>query len=178
MTTTKQVDATKAPNPPPLDLGNLPTDFAKETKFGTPSDDDMGLLASLRSASSPWKERGETPAESLEALTKLRPFVQVAKVHGNQIGYVTIERDGPVPGAAYMRNIVVKPELRKKGIGHLLLNRALEVAREMNRKTLALRVDPANAPAVNFYRKAGFTTVATVVSKKSGKLRLLMSKEL
>ncbi len=48
----------------------------------------------------------------------------------------------------------------------------------MNRKTLALRVDPANAPAVNFYRKAGFTTVATVVSKKSGKLRLLMSKEL
>ena len=43
---------------------------------------------------------------------------------------------------------------------------------------LALRVDPANAPAVSFYRKAGFTTVATVVSKKSGKLRLLMSREI
>jgi len=48
----------------------------------------------------------------------------------------------------------------------------------MYRKTLALRVDPANAPAVAFYRKGGFTTVATVVSKKSGKLRLLMSREL
>jgi ribosomal-protein-alanine N-acetyltransferase len=31
---------------------------------------------------------------------------------------------------------------------------------------------------VNFYRKMNFTTVATVVSKKSGKLRLLMSREL
>ena len=91
---------------------------------------------------------------------------------------VTVERDGPVPGAAYMRNVVVKPELRKKGLGTMLLNQALQVARDMHRKTLALRVDPANAPAVSFYRKAGFTTVATVVSKKSGKLRLLMSREL
>ena len=177
MTTTKQVDSAKPANPPP-DLLSLPTDFQSHVKYATPTDDDMGLLAALRAASSPWKERGETPTESLDALTKLRPFVQVAKVDKNLIGYVTIERDGPVPGAAYMRNIVVKPELRKKGIGHLLLNRALEVARDMNRKTLALRVDPANAPAVSFYRKAGFTTVATVVSKKSGKLRLLMSREL
>jgi ribosomal-protein-alanine N-acetyltransferase len=77
-----------------------------------------------------------------------------------------------------MRNIVVKPELRRKSLGTLLLNHALGVARDMYRKTLALRVDPANAPAVSFYRHTGFTTVATVVSKKSGKLRLLMSKEL
>jgi len=94
------------------------------------------------------------------------------------IGYVTIERDGPVTGAAYMRNIVVKSELRRKGIGTLLLNHAIKVAKDLHRKTLALRVDPANAAAVSFYRKAGFTTVATVVSKKSGKLRLLMSREL
>jgi ribosomal-protein-alanine N-acetyltransferase len=39
-------------------------------------------------------------------------------------------------------------------------------------------VDPSNSAAVSFYRKEGFTTVATVVSKKSGKLRLLMSREL
>ena len=59
-----------------------------------------------------------------------------------------------------------------------MLEQGLSMARDMNRKTLALRVDPANGPAVSFYRKAGFTTVATVVSKKSGKLRLLMSREL
>jgi ribosomal-protein-alanine N-acetyltransferase len=79
-------------------------------------------------------------------------------------------------GAAYMRNIVVAfrphPWVGQENI------RPQSVAREMYRKTLALRVDPANAPAVAFYRKGGFTTVATVVSKKSGKLRLLMSREL
>jgi ribosomal-protein-alanine N-acetyltransferase len=94
------------------------------------------------------------------------------------LGYVTIERDGPVPGAAYLRNIVVKGELRMKGVGGVMLEKGLSVARDMNRKTLALRVDPANSMAVSFYRKNGFTTVATVVSKKSGKLRLLMSREL
>ncbi|MBK7857185.1 MAG: GNAT family N-acetyltransferase [Archangiaceae bacterium] len=138
----------------------------------------MQVLSGLRSASGPWKERGETPAESMEALTKLRPFISVGKIDSVVVGYVTVERDGPVPGASYMRNIVVKAELRKKGVGKQLLEQSLKVARDMNRKTLALRVDPANSSAVSFYRTNGFTTVATVVSKKSGKLRLLMSREL
>ncbi|MBI3183227.1 MAG: GNAT family N-acetyltransferase, partial [Myxococcales bacterium] len=171
--TQKRVE--KAPESAPLvlDLASLPSDLTASLKFSLPSDEDMLLLASLRAGSDPWKSRGETSEESLQALTKLRPFVQVAKVNGQLVGYVTIERDGPVPGAAYMRNIVVKPELRRRGLGLLVLNHGLTVARDMHRKTVALRVDPSNAAAVSFYRKAGFTTVATVVSKKSGKLRLL-----
>lgn len=177
MTTTNQVDTSKQPILP-IDDTKLPNDLTGQVKFATPTDEDMGQLAALRSGSAPWKDRHEKVEESLEALTKLRPFIQVGKYSGNLVGYVTIERDGPVPGAAYMRNIVVTAGLQKRGVGTQLLNRSLEVARDMNRKTLALRVDPANAPAVSFYRKAGFTTVATVVSKKSGKLRLLMSREL
>jgi ribosomal-protein-alanine N-acetyltransferase len=176
--TTRQTETAPQNLPPPIDLSKLPTDLAGQLKYGVPSDDDMLMLAAMRSGTSPWKERGETATESMEHLTKLRPFIQVCKVQGHTAGYVTIERDGPVPGAAYMRNIVVKPELRKRGVGKALLEHALHVAREMNRKTLALRVDPANAVAVSFYRTGGFTTVATVVSKKSGKLRLLMSREL
>lgn len=156
----------------------LPADLGTRLKFDVPTDEDMGVIASIRAGSSPWKERGETQAESLELLTKLRPNISVGKLETNIIGYVTIERDGPVPGAAYMRNIVVRSELRRKGVGLALLDQALKMARDMNRKTIALRVDPANASAVPFYRKHGFTTVATVVSKKNGKLRLLMSREL
>lgn len=177
--TMKQVDKMVEANAiPVLDLAQLPNDLAGALKYALPSDEDMAAVAALRSNSDPWKSRGETPEESLQALTKLRPFIQVAKLQNQPVGYVTVERDGPVPGAAYMRNIVVKPELRKKGVGTLLLNHAIQTARDMYRKTLALRVDPANDTAVSFYRKAGFTTVATVVSKKSGKLRLLMSREL
>jgi ribosomal-protein-alanine N-acetyltransferase len=163
---------------PVLDLASLPNDLTGAVKFNAPSDEDMGTVAALRAASEPWKSRGETQEDSLQALTQLRPYIHVGKLQNQVVGYVTVERDGPVPGAAYMRNIVVKPDLRKRGLGMVLLNQALQVARDMYRKTVALRVDPANAPAVSFYRKAGFTTVATVVSKKSGKLRLLMSREL
>ncbi|MEW5738010.1 MAG: GNAT family N-acetyltransferase [Myxococcota bacterium] len=173
--TDKQLEGKPSTTPPPV---TLPEDFKKQVKFGPPTDEDMNVLAQMRCGTDPWKSRGETQAESLEALTKLRPFLSVARLNNSNIGYITIERDGPVPGAAYLRNIVVKAELRQKGLGALVLDQGLAMAREMNRKTLALRVDPANAPAVAFYRKNGFTTVATVVSKKSGKLRLLMSREL
>src|SRR5256885_10784886 len=117
----------------------------------------MATLAAMRSGSGPWKDRGEAPAESMDALTKLRPYISVGKIETEVIGYVTVERDGPVPGASYMRNIVVKHDLRKKGLGKQLLEQSLKVARDMNRKTLALRVDPANASAVSFYRSNGVT---------------------
>ena len=177
--TMKRVDQSHDQGTPPvLDLTRLPNDFTGSLKFSAVTDEDLVPVATLRSVSDPWKGRSETVEQSLQAITKLRPFVQLAKYQNHIIGYVTVERDGPVAGAAYMRNIVVKPELRQKGIGTMLLNHALQVAKDLHRRTLALRVDPANAAAVSFYRKAGFTTVATVVSKKSGKLRLLMSREL
>jgi [ribosomal protein S18]-alanine N-acetyltransferase len=175
--TMKQVDPVAAAVPV-IDVASLPSDLNGAIKFAPAADADLPALASMRAGSDPWKSRGEKEPESLEAMTKLRPFAHVAKVQNQLVGYVTVERDGPVPGAAYMRNIVVKQELRRRAVGEALLNHAIQVARDMFRKTLALRVDPANAPAVSFYRKNGFTTVATVVSKKSGKLRLLMSREL
>jgi ribosomal-protein-alanine N-acetyltransferase len=175
----KRVDPTPEPSAlPPMDMANLPADLNASLKFAAAVDSDLSVVSQLRAASEPWQSRGESQEESLQALTKLRPFIHVARLHSDIVGYVTIERDGPVPGAAYMRNIVVKPELRRHGVGMALLNHSLQLARDMYRKTVALRVDPANAPAVSFYRKAGFTTVATVVSKKSGKLRLLMSREI
>lgn len=176
--TMKQVEEIKKTAFPPMEVANLPQDLGAGVKFSLPSDEDMNAVSSLRATSEPWAGRGETVDKSLEALTKLRPFIQVAKLESQVIGYVTVERDGPVQGAAYMRNIVVKPELRQRKLGTRLLGHAMQTARDMNRRTIALRVDPANGPAVSFYRTNGFTTVATVVSKKSGKLRLLMSREL
>lgn len=177
--TMKQVDpGAEVGAVPVLDPSSLPNDLNSAVKVSNPTDEDMGTVAALRAGSDPWKTRGEAQEESLQALTQLRPFLHVAKLQNQVVGYITVERDGPVPGAAYMRNIVVRPDLRKRGLGMVLLGHAMQVARDMYRKTIALRVDPANGPAVSFYRKAGFTTVATVVSKKSGKLRLLMSREL
>lgn len=162
---------------PMLDLADRP-DWSAQVKFGPVNDEDLAEAAQLRASSEPWKSRGETPEETLQALSKLRPFIQVGKLGKQVVAYVTIERDGPVPGAAYLRNIVVRNELRRKGLGTVALAHGLRMARDLHRRTVTLRVDPANSPAVSFYRHAGFTTVATVTSKRSGKLRLLMSKEL
>jgi [ribosomal protein S18]-alanine N-acetyltransferase len=175
----KQVDPAPGTSVAPiLDVTSLPSDLTGSLKFSPVTAADLPVVAALRHGSEPWRARGESLEDSLQALTKLQPFIQISKLHNHVVAYVTVERDGPVAGAAYMRNIVVKPELRRRGVGTMLLSHAFQVARDLHRKTLALRVDPANAAAVSFYRKAGFTTVATVVSKKSGKLRLLMSREL
>jgi [ribosomal protein S18]-alanine N-acetyltransferase len=163
---------------PILDPTKVPNDLKGQVKFTLATDADMSAVSALRAGSDPWKTRGETLEQATEALAKIRPFIHVGKLQTELVGYVSVERDGPVPGAAYMRNIVVKQELRGKGLGTLMLNHAVDVAKDMYRKTLALRVDPSNESAVTFYRNTGFTTVATVVSKKSGKLRLLMSREL
>jgi [ribosomal protein S18]-alanine N-acetyltransferase len=160
---------------PPVELGQ---EIVTRMKYSLPTDEDMVAVATLRAASEPWASRGETYESALESLTRLRPFIQIARLNERVVGYVTVERDGPVAGAAYMRNIVVTPELRQKKLGTTILEHAISVAKDMHRRTVALRVDPANGPAVSFYRTNGFTTVATVVSKKSGKLRLLMSREL
>ena len=83
---------------PVLDMANLPNDLAPSVKFSSPTDEDMASVAALRSSSEPWKSRGETVEESLKALTALRPFIHVAKVQNQVVGYVTVERDGPAFG--------------------------------------------------------------------------------
>lgn len=179
--TLKRVDQEQGPDKtavPVLEMAPEARGALEGLEMGPMRDEEFEAVATLRSSSEPWVSRGETHEQSVEALTKLRPFIHVARLKGDPVGYVTLERDGPVPGAAYMRNIVVKDALRREGLGRKLQDYALEAARDMFRKTLALRVDPSNGPAVAFYRNMGFTTVATVVSKKSGKLRLLMSREL
>jgi ribosomal-protein-alanine N-acetyltransferase len=97
---------------PPLDVASLPADLPGALKFAPLGETELQPVASLRGTSEPWAKRGETPEESLQAITQLRPFIHVARLQGQIVGYVTVERDGPVAGAAYMRNIVVKPELR------------------------------------------------------------------
>ena len=56
MTTTNQVDTSKQ-SAPPIDDTKLPNDLTGQVKFATPTDEDIGQLAALRSGSLPWKER-------------------------------------------------------------------------------------------------------------------------
>jgi len=145
-------------------------------KFGVPTSEELPVLAELF-VENVSLERSETP-EILAKLMRLRERLHVARTNGHILGFVTVEPDGPVRGAAYLRYLLVKPEFRRQGVGTALLQQAHKMALGISRSSLILRVDPSDEKAVAFVRKAGFTTVGALSSKKSGKLRLLMSCEL
>ncbi|MCL2626379.1 MAG: GNAT family N-acetyltransferase [Cystobacterineae bacterium] len=145
-------------------------------KFGLPTDEELPALARLYAANLPLSE--VEAQEMLEKLIRLRERIQVARANGQVLGFVTVEPNGPVRGTAFLRHLVVKPEYRRRGVGASLLKQAYGMALGMPRKSLLLRVDPSDEGVVTFVRKAGFMTVGALSSKKSGKLKLLMSHEL
>src|SRR5260370_35348245 len=103
----KQVDQPDDQSlPPVLDVTALRNDLAGAIKFSPVSAQEMPLVAALRAGSDPWRGRGENPEQSLQALAQLQPYVQVSRLQDHVVGYVTVERDGPVPGGAHQRQSV------------------------------------------------------------------------
>src|SRR5215470_12041663 len=81
--TMKRVETvTEQPTLPPLDVASLPADLPAALKFGPLGESDLQPVASLRGTSEPWAKRGETPEESLQAISQLRPFIHVARLQG------------------------------------------------------------------------------------------------
>jgi len=147
-------------------------------KYSEPTDEELPVLAELL-VSNASLEPSKTQ-EVLEKMVYLRHWMQLARSNsGHLLGFVSVEPNGPVPGAAYIRYLLVKPEFRRQGVGSCLLRQARHMALGIVRCTsLILRVDPSDGAAVAFVREAGFTTLGALSSKKSGKLRLLMTCEL
>lgn len=63
------------------------------------------------------------------------------------------------PDDTQITNIVTKKSERKRGIGSLLLDRLIEMTKEIGKDSISLEVNEINEPAINLYKKAGFETV-------------------
>jgi len=57
----------------------------------------------------------------------------------------------------WIENIRVSEKHQKKGIGKDLIGRALEISREKSVRILGLETQSTNYPAIQFYKKCGFT---------------------
>ncbi|WP_110926366.1 GNAT family N-acetyltransferase [Bacillus massiliglaciei] len=55
-----------------------------------------------------------------------------------------------------VERIYIKSAFQKAGIGRYLLNKAMELAKEQNKKTIWLGVWEKNEKAIAFYKKMGF----------------------
>lgn len=56
-------------------------------------------------------------------------------------------------------NIVVRKDMRNKGIGNILLNKLIELSKENKKNTIFLEVNSNNSVAIKLYEKNGFKKV-------------------
>ncbi len=80
----------------------------------------------------------------------------VAKVSDEIVGFAGIII---LPDDVEITNIVTKKTERKKGIGKLLLDKLIEMAKETKKETISLEVNEINIPAINLYKMFGFEEV-------------------
>ncbi len=80
----------------------------------------------------------------------------VAIENENIIGFAGIMI---LPDDIEITNIVTKKSDRKKGIGKLLLEKIIEMARETKREFISLEVNEKNIVAINLYEKFDFKKV-------------------
>ena len=80
----------------------------------------------------------------------------VAETQGIIVGYIGVWK---VLDEADITNVAVKEENRKQGIGQLLLNEAIGIARNEGIKDITLEVRKSNEFAILLYEKNGFKNV-------------------
>ena len=89
----------------------------------------------------------------------------VAKIDENIVGFAGVII---LPDDAEITNIVTRKDMRKKGIGKLLLDKLIQMAFEL-KKDISLEVNEENNAAINLYKKAGFEEIGIRKKYYNGK---------
>ncbi|MFY9292010.1 MAG: GNAT family N-acetyltransferase [Methylorubrum rhodinum] len=96
----------------------------------------------------------------LEQWVRCLPHTVVAAVDDEKVGYMFWEKTSQT---ATLASIHVKPDYRRRAIGHLLLARFEENAARLGCKTADLHVFEGN-PAIHFYEAAGYAVIGNAGS--------------
>ena len=96
------------------------------------------------------------------------PYVYILEEKNKSIGYVTIRIAGSMGEIGYLT--IIK-RYQGRGLGKLLLNKALSLCKQMKCKKMHLSVRQNNIHAINLYKKHGFETAG--INKRN---KLLMEK--
>ena len=114
-------------------------------------------------------ERKKYWLKKMPAITD-REFVLVAEEAGELIGFVAV-LDKPEAGFdALVDNLHVRPDLKGRGIGGMLLNAVAARLLESNRKSFYLFVLKGNTPAENFYLAKGGRPLDILTHEFGGKV--------
>jgi len=141
------------------------------TTFRTASRNDAAIIAQLHAASWVIAYRGllldayldnDLPGERLTYWTKKmtqlkdKEFVLLAiNAQGVAEGFISVMDEPEAGYMALVDNLHVRPDLKGRGIGKALMQRAARVLTDSGRTNYYLWVLNGNDPAVRFYRSIG-----------------------
>lgn len=99
----------------------------------------------------------------------------IARMNDEIIGFAGIK---VVLDEADIMNIVIKKNYRNQGIGTLLLENLISLAKRLNLKSLSLEVSEKNLPAIHLYQKFGFESLGVRKNYYQDKNGIIMTKKL
>jgi len=88
-----------------------------------------------------------------------RDLIWVAETDDRVVGFVSLIHEGE---EAEIEPIVVTSEVRSAGIGHQLVEHAVERARELGVLCLSVKPVARNEEAISFFYDAGFRTLGHI----------------
>ena len=113
------------------------------------------LLDAPDAFGSTFEETAARPAESWsKQLLELPTFVAIND--GLDVGVVRCARDETRVDTASLLSMWVAPEVRRRGVGGVLVDAVIEWARSNGVTRLLLDVADNNAPAIKLYKRKGF----------------------
>lgn len=89
--------------------------------------------------------------------------LQRAVLNGETVGILQLDTlRGARAGVGHIPFLWVREDLRRKGVGTVLMGQAVSNYRAMGRSLIRLQCSPSNRPAQQFYRKLGFEKAGQV----------------
>jgi ribosomal-protein-alanine N-acetyltransferase len=118
-------------------------------------EDDIEAIYEIESSSflTPWSK-----SSLYEELVHPYSYLWVAKdvVSKEIVGFICF---WIMWAEMHIVNIAVKPEFRRKGVGGLLLQKAISIAQKQGVETIRLEVRASNLEAISFYKKFKFSQI-------------------
>jgi ribosomal protein S18 acetylase RimI-like enzyme len=97
--------------------------------------------------------------ESLLEQIKIKPLFFLAQEGDSFLGFTSCENNYQNNKVTRIHKIYILPEAQGKGVGKLLVDKVIALAKENQSKVISLNVNKFNN-AVSFYQKAGFEIVS------------------
>jgi len=111
---------------------------------------DVDAVLKIQAASA---EIAQWTAGDYERLSATGMMAWVAELEGAVVGFLVARR---VANDLEILNLAVRPDARRRGIGHALIQFAFEWGKQFDAKSTFLEVRASNRTALRFYERHGF----------------------